>query len=375
MTLVSNNSLYQKLIFLFSLLGMLTTVHLHIMNEMGFEQGCFGFETNEQVENTFDCGSVVNKGPTFLGLSNIIIGFLFYLSITILTFMSSFVSKNKILKYYKLRDIIIAVGFLYSIFLAYQQHFIMQEYCALCLISGFISTVLFILIILHNLSSKTNYTEFKKFKYISLLIFITFVFFDFYYFNEKFSFNITKSECSFDDSKPKIKNYQSLISEYDIKFGNPKSKNIIIEIFDPNCKHCKTLHEEMIKIISEYKDEIYIIIKPSPLWSKSIQQIQALLIANEYGKFKEMLKEQFEKQNPGKGLNLVEIGEIAKRINLEPEDLIKRIKNADYLNYIIQENKKVKKQGINSAPTLLLNGRVLPNNSRNADCIGELINH
>ena len=131
----------------------------------------------------------------------------------------------------------------------------------------------------------------------------------------------------------------------------------------------------MIKIISEYKDEIYIIIKPSPLWSKSIQQIQALLIANEYGKFKEMLEEQFEKQLPGKGLSLVEIGEIAKKINLEPKDLIKRIKNADYLNYIIQENKKVKKQGINSAPTLLLNGKTIPNNSRNADCIGELINH
>ena len=91
MTLVSNNSLYQKLIFLFSLLGMLTTVHLHIMNEMGFEQGCFGFETNEQVENTFDCGSVVDKGPTLFGLSNIIIGFLFYLSITILTFINIFI--------------------------------------------------------------------------------------------------------------------------------------------------------------------------------------------------------------------------------------------------------------------------------------------
>ena len=385
----NRDQLYLKLIFILSVLGILTTIHLYIMNERGFDQGCFGFETSQQVEETFDCESVIDEGLTIFGMSNIFWGFSFYLTITILGLLPAFFNKRSYVVFHKYRNVLIGIGFFYSLYLAYQQHFVLNEYCALCLISGAISTLLFILIILSgsNLKINRNDLQLKNF-YISILsICIILASIDYYYFNFINKKEVTTShsnsvnsndiseqiECNFNIKKPFVKNFKELISEFDIKFGNPNSNNIIIEIFDPNCKHCKSLHEEMYNIISSYQEDAYIIIKPNPLWNKSLQQIQALFISAEFGKFKEMLDEQFKRQKPGKGLNLTEIKEIADLIGLDSEVLVKRIKKADFLNYIIQENKKVKEAGITSAPTLLLNGKTIAPKSRNTTCLGKLI--
>tara|TARA_B100001029_G_C15054657_1_gene453401 strand:+ start:752 stop:1831 length:1080 start_codon:yes stop_codon:yes gene_type:complete len=357
------------------------------MNERGFDQGCFGFESTQHVEDTFDCESVIDKGLTILGMSNIFWGFCFYMAITFLCLLPSLI--NNSINFHKYRKILIIVGFFYSIYLAYQQHFILNEYCALCLISGVISTILFILIFINQkYGNKNKSVPELKILYIWILfIGLIFASADYYYFNfiniksnstENSNFKNTKQkdnqlECNYNNKKPFVKNYKSLISDFDIKFGNPNSNNIIIEIFDPNCTHCKSLHEEMYNIISSFQDDVYIVIKPNPLWNKSLQQIQALFIANELGKFKEMLDEQFKRQKPGKGLNLNEIKEIAELIGIDSKKIINRIKKADFLNHIIQENKKVKKFGITSAPTLLLNGKTIASRSRNTNCIGKLI--
>ena len=384
---IKKKNFYLKLIFIFSVLGILTTIHLYIMNERGFDQGCFGFESTQHVEDTFDCESVIDKGLTILGMSNIFWGFCFYMAITFLCLLPSLI--NNSINFHKYRKILIIVGFFYSIYLAYQQHFILNEYCALCLISGVISTILFILIFINQkYGNKNKSVPELKILYIWILfIGLIFASADYYYFNfiniksnstENSNFKNTKQkdnqlECNYNNKKPFVKNYKSLISDFDIKFGNPNSNNIIIEIFDPNCTHCKSLHEEMYNIISSFQDDVYIVIKPNPLWNKSLQQIQALFIANELGKFKEMLDEQFKRQKPGKGLNLNEIKEIAELIGIDSKKIINRIKKADFLNHIIQENKKVKKFGITSAPTLLLNGKTIASRSRNTNCIGKLI--
>ena len=47
------------------------------------------------------------------------------------------------------------------------------------------------------------------------------------------------------------------------------------------------------------------------------------------------------------------------------------VKNSDYLKHILQENKKVRRMGITSAPTLLLNGKTIFSKSRKVECINE----
>ena len=130
----------------------------------------------------------------------------------------------------------------------------------------------------------------------------------------------------------------------------------------------------MKSIINEFQDDVFIVIKPNPLWNYSIQQIQSLYISNEFGLFEEMLTEQFKLQKPRQGLSLDQIKEIFEKIGLDSKLLIQRIKNADYLKQILKENQKVRKIGINSAPTLLLNGKTISPKSRNVKCIRELLN-
>ena len=389
MTATKKENLFHKLIFIFSILGILTTVHLYLMNERGFDRGCFGFETSEQVEDTFDCESVIDQGLKIMGMSNIFWGFLFYSAIMALGLIPIFFKKLNLDFYKNIKNYLIIFGFLYSAYLAYHQHFIIEEYCALCLISGVISTILFILFILSPKNVKSYQMEFNNIHYIIILV-IGFLFAgtDYFYFNvlNKKSEKIVSSEieskiedsenfeCSFNEKKPYVKNYKDLISDIDIKYGNPNSDNVIIEIFDPNCTHCKKLHHEMKNIIEAFENDFFIVIKPNPLWNHSLQQIQALYIAKDYGKFDEMLNEQFERQKPGKGLNLDQLKEIADLIGLDSDLMTKRIKKADFLNHIIQENQRVRKAGITSAPTLLLNGKTIASKSRNVDCIKELLN-
>ena len=389
MTATKKENLFHKLIFIFSILGILTTVHLYLMNERGFDRGCFGFETSEQVEDTFDCESVIDQGLKIMGMSNIFWGFLFYSAIMALGLIPIFFKKLNLDFYKNIKNYLIIFGFLYSAYLAYHQHFIIEEYCALCLISGVISTILFILFILSPKNVKSYQMEYNKIHYIIILV-IGFLFagIEYYYFNvlNKKSEKIVSSEieskiedsenfeCSFNEKKPYVKNYKDLISDIDIKYGNPNSDNVIIEIFDPNCTHCKKLHHEMKNIIEAFENDFFIVIKSNPLWNHSLQQIQALYIAKDYGKFDEMLNEQFERQKPGKGLNLDQLKEIADLIGLDSDLMTKRIKKADFLNHIIQENQRVRKAGITSAPTLLLNGKTIASKSRNVDCIKELLN-
>ena len=136
------DNLLHRAIFILSILGILTTFHLYIMNERGFDRGCLGFETSQEFEESFDCESVVQEGLEIFGVSNITLGFLYY-SLLILCVLSSLFVKNDLNRLLiRTRDILILGGFIYSLYLAIYQHFILREYCALCLISGMISSCL-----------------------------------------------------------------------------------------------------------------------------------------------------------------------------------------------------------------------------------------
>lgn len=398
MALKSNRgkNLFHRAIFIFTILGLLTTVHLYIMNERGFDRGCFGIETSQQFEESFDCESVVQEGLVILGVSNITLGLFHYSILALCTIGAVINYKNDGLKLIKLRNGFIVFGFIYSVYLTIYQHTILEEYCALCLVSGVISFCLFILLFSSgfpkniSIPDKTNNKQF----FILLAIGAVIAGCDYYYFSTLDKINISDSstealadsdnsttndiefnpkDCSFDDRKKAVSDFKHLISDYDIKYGNQNSAITLIEIFDPNCTHCKKLHPKMKKIIQEFEDIVLIVIKPNPLWSHSIIQIQALYIAHESGLFNEMLERQFELHTPGKGISLDQLLVISEEIGLDRELVETRIKIGHYVNQIMAENKKIKATGIKSAPTLLFNGKPIAGKSRNSDCIGEFI--
>lgn len=169
---------YDLLVFGIALLGLLDVTHLAVQQQLGFEGGCFGdpsFGAAVRAEpavgagpgapaipaatgpaaganlvsaatSPADCGSVVeSEAGTFLGLSNIGWGFLFYGALAVLSLVRGTRTwRRKLLG--TLRELLVVVGFGYTIFLVYVQLFVLEQICTLCMLSAGLVTVLFALI-------------------------------------------------------------------------------------------------------------------------------------------------------------------------------------------------------------------------------------
>ena len=139
---------YDLLVFGIALLGLLDVTHLAVQQQLGFEGGCFGdpsFGAGIQAPPPADCGSVVeSEAGTFLGLSNIGWGFLFYGALAVLSVVRGTRAWRRELLG-TLRELLVVVGFGYTIFLVYVQLFVLEQICTLCMISAGLVAVLFAL--------------------------------------------------------------------------------------------------------------------------------------------------------------------------------------------------------------------------------------
>lgn len=133
--------------FALSLLGFLVVVHLGLQDRIGFSRGCLGFTTSEAVESSFNCEVVTQSDSgTLLGLSNVAWGLAFYAMVALLGAAAmALPARTAMLK--RLRGLLVVAGFAYALFLVGKQ-IDMGEYCALCLTSAAITTLLFVVLAL-----------------------------------------------------------------------------------------------------------------------------------------------------------------------------------------------------------------------------------
>src|SRR5690606_32768031 len=97
----------------------------------------------------------------------------------------------------------------------------------------------------------------------------------------------------YDASKSRVENYEDFVSFGDPSAGDPNSDVIVIEFFDPNCPHCKTLHPLMKAAVDSLGSQARFVFRPFVLRPSSLMQIEALHIAAQQGKFFEMLDAQY----------------------------------------------------------------------------------
>jgi protein-disulfide isomerase/uncharacterized membrane protein len=134
-----------RVLFVLALLGVLTTVHLQIQEGRGFDRGCLGFTTTPAVEASFNCEAVTQSAAgTMGGVSNGVLGMFFYLIVGGLTAGAAFSTGSRRVWLKRGRVGLVAVGFAYSAYLSYVQYFVLNDLCALCLISASLATLLFI---------------------------------------------------------------------------------------------------------------------------------------------------------------------------------------------------------------------------------------
>lgn len=404
--LASYRPILDRTIFGLALLGILTSVHLGIQQERGFDQGCFGFTASQQVEDTFDCAAVTESTASSLfGLSNTTWGLLFYLAVATLTALAAFNVGGKLSQYKKTRAILILAGFLYTLYLVYFQFFGIGELCALCLTSAGITTLLLVTQVIDyqkTTPSKMHASMMvaseprRELTYMGVLalVLITLVGADFAYFdsvdiagpdiamddpalavseNYPGDPSMTGGECLYDPEKATVEDASRLVTLFDPAKGNPNASVTVVEYFDPNCPHCKTMHPIVERVADTHADKAHFVFKPFVLWPHSIAQSEALYAAAQEGKFFEMLNYQYAIQQPQTGLSLEQLRAIAQEIGMNTDVLMQRLESGIYRRTLSQQKDIAIEAGVTGTPAVLINGRFVDGQSRTVECLQELI--
>ncbi|MFW5955354.1 MAG: thioredoxin domain-containing protein [Rhodothermales bacterium] len=397
-----------RVMLVLGMLGVLVVVHLGIQESRGFDQGCTGFLAPASVEAFFDCGTVLASGAgTFLGISNTILGMLFYLgivgaSVAALLFRGEPASWGR-----RLRAVMIGAGVVYTSYLVYYQLFVISGLCALCMVSAAIVLLLAITQIIalrgsqqkgvsfFSVSSDPSFAFMKEFRFVGTLAvaLIVLAAADVAYYNRlepsrtataatpavdttpraATSANANPvSACGYDTSKPFIEDFEQYVGVQDPMEGNPDARVTVMEFFDPNCPHCKTMHAVMNEVVEGQHDNARFFYKPVALWPHSVPQIEALYAAAQENLFEEMLQAQFNRQNQS-GLNIEELRQIAQQIGMNASVLQQRIERGIYRNTVMRQREIAGEVGLTGVPAILINGRFIDGRSRNVACITQLI--
>lgn len=376
---------HDRVIFGLSLVGVLVVVHLMIQQARNFEQGCLGFASLAASNQTFDCSSVLaSSAAQFLGLSNLSWGLGFYLVVALLTVVIFWV-RPAIRRWMQgARVAVITAGLIYSGYLLYVQVTQLHAFCVLCLVSAAIAALLFGTQMggLTTVPPSTDEMMTSRFQKHEIILYVYLAAFtavligaDFTYFeasergqSARLGSEVTASaQCRLDRTRDPIqKQGASLVRDQDIIQGPSEAEVTLVEYFDPNCPHCKTFHETLETLMEEYSNQVRFVFKPFPLRATSLPEIQALYVAHEEGKFSEMLEGQFAHQGAG-GLGQQDIREIASEIDMNPDSVMSRVQDNAYRNQVVQQRQRAIQIGVDSTPTVLINGYFL--GSRSPECM------
>ncbi len=381
------------LLFGLALLGMLDVVHLFIQQNREFEDGCLGLTSLGSAGSTFDCAAVTTgPGSELFGISNITWGFGFYLLVAGLTVLV-FSSEPAIREWIQGgRTGLLAGGFLYSGYLTYLQLGQIGAFCALCLVSAVIATLLLgtQVVLLASSSASTTSPMSSRLVKRQIALFVYFVaaalvlagtdlvYFDGWQTPSESARASAASlspkapeECELETSKSPVREKgASLVNFQDITKGNGESGVTVIEYFDPNCPHCKDFHQIMKKLVKAHSEDVRFVYKPFPLRQSSLPEIQALYVAAQSGKFSEMLDAQYARQGRS-GISMGDLRAIASEIDMDPDVLSNRVKNNEYRDQVLKQRKRAVKAGVDSTPTVLVNGHFVK--TRTSECLNTFI--
>src|SRR5690606_15625729 len=162
-----------------------------------------------------------------------------------------------------------------------------------------------------------------------------------------------------------------------------------LTLVDPTCPHCRSAHRTLSTFVDGIADRAVFYYHPHALWNHSIPQIQALMIAQDEGRFFEMLEAQFANQerfaalhrgqqsNPDLWLDGVIAGlaQIAGEIGMDAAALERDLRDRKYVGVIGQRATMLQQAGVRSVPRLVLEGDVMANTTQawSRECITGLV--
>lgn len=183
---------------------------------------------------------------------------------------------------------------------------------------------------------------------------------------------VSTDECAFTKEIPEVKDFMKLVTISDPFQGNMSSKVTVIEYFDPNCPHCKSLHPIMKNVIAANQKSARFFMVPFVLWPYSVPQAEALMVAAGEGKYFEMLDAQYENQKSG-GLSVTELTNLAKDIGLDVVRFKSQMEKGQYRAGILARRQEISDLGVRGTPAIMINGKFVDGGSKSLTCINELI--
>ncbi len=178
--------------------------------------------------------------------------------------------------------------------------------------------------------------------------------------------------CSYDASKSRVENFDDWVSFSDPSLGDPNADVVVMEFFDPNCPHCKTMHPMMKAAADSLGDRARFVFRPFVLSQGSLMQVEALHVAAQQGKFFEMLDAQYERQNP-RGLSLADMESISAEIGLDYALLKRRLDSQMYRSVALRQRQLAYEAGVGVVPTVMINGRIIDSSARSVHCLAQMI--
>ncbi len=152
------------------------------------------------------------------------------------------------------------------------------------------------------------------------------------------------------------------ISDEDWVKGPKDALLTIYEYTDFQCPYCSLFNAEARKLLAAYPDKIRLVYRPLPLSFHNLAPLaaQAAEAAGAQEKFWEMKDYLFDKQQEWASLTLEGfnswLGDAAKELGLDEEKFAKNLESDQIVEKIKTLTEKATSIGINSTPSLVING-------------------
>jgi len=425
----ANRSPLALVIFGLALLGVLVVVHLYFQQRADFAFGCAGAES-------FDAGAALSGGTaegcaevtssqwsSFLGVNNVWWGLLFYVIVAAVRLGFGATGNDRL----RLASLgVVTGGFLYTLYLVYLQVAEIGAYCVLCLVSAAVVTTLLILHVMEHLRGRADETAPAKNLQptragagasslrpylVVAAVGAVLLLADIAIAGRRAEqaeataetaetaapdpaavaaaadappapvADPAQMQCSYDPALAPIADMERLIDGMPAQ-GPDDAPVTVVEIFDPNCPHCKTLYDTVHGDFVAAHPQARFYYVPFPLWDFSLGQVAALRVSRDEGRFFQMVDQLFERQG-ARGMTLDQVVEAAAAAGVNGPGLRQKLTNNATLDPLLQSilshrdfvTSAVSAGGM-SVPKVIINGRVLapdPQLGYPAECLDRLI--